>query len=337
MQKLKTFILSAGYGKRLQPFTSITPKPLLPCMGVPPLLLNLQQLHEHGVQEIALNTHHLADQIKIALPTELGVKIFHEPTLLGTVGFAQNILAWAGDMPLLVYNADIVSEINFAALQATHFAADAYATLMLLPNPAPNQTHLYTDDQQITGISAAQFPSPTTTQFPSPSAAQRLSSSATPSIKQTFGFACAQIWSPAFLQDIVRYQHRDLFTALQQALSQAKHLSYHVHDGLWHDLGTPAAIMRAHYELQKRLKATPEYLGITKLLPAPLTLTATDIRIGSPAIDPHCSLKPPNYLLHPNISIAAGAALHNCLVWGKTRVTGRHTHSLIMHDMVVKI
>ena len=313
MQKLKAFILSAGYGKRLHPFTTVIPKPLLPCVGVPPLLLNINQLRRYGVQEVAINTHHLADQIRTALPTAMGVKIFPEPKLLGTVGFAQNILAWADDAHILVYNADVVSDIDFAALQTTHFTTHAYATLMLLSSPAPNQTCLYTDDKRITGISA------------------------TPTAPQPFGFACAQIWSPAFLQDMVRYQHRDLFTALQQALAQEKPLTYRVHTGLWHDLGTPAAILRAHYDLQKRLKSNPEYLGITKLLNAPLAISDSNIRIGSPHIASHCRLKPPNYLLDTDICITASAELHNCLVWGKTKVTGKHAHALIMHDMVVKI
>ena len=312
MQKLKAFILSAGYGKRLLPFTSIVPKPLLPCMGVPPLLLNIQQLQNHGVQEIAINTHHLADQIRESLPTAMRVKTFHEPKLLGTVGFARNILDWAGDAHILVYNADVISDIDFAALQATHFATHAYATLMLLSNPAPNQTCLYTDDQLITGISA------------------------TPTAARPFGFACAQIWSPSFLQDMVRYQHRDLYTALQQALAQEKQLAYHIHSGLWYDLGTPAAILRAHHSLLKRLKSNPEYLGITKLLNAPLTLDDSGVRLGSPHIASHCQLKPPNYLLHPDIHIAAGAELHNCLVWGNTSVTGKHRDSLIMGDFCMR-
>jgi len=286
-------------------------------MGVPPLLLNINQLRRHGVQEVAINTHQLADQSRSALPTAMGVKIFPEPRLLGTVGCAQNILAWADDAHILVYNADVVSDIDFAALQTTHFTTHAYATLMLLPSPAPNQTCLYTDDKRITGISATLLPKPT---------APRL-----------FGFACAQIWSPAFLQDMVHYQHRDLFTALQQALVQAKPLAYLVHTGLWHDLGTPAAILRAHYDLQKHLKSNPEYLGITKLLNAPLAISDSNTRVGSPHIASHCRLKPPNYLLHTDISVAAGAELHNCLVWGKTKVTGKHAHALIMHDMVVKI
>lgn len=312
MQKLKAFILSAGYGQRLQPFTDIIPKPLLPCVGVPPLLLNINQLRNYGVKEIAINTHHLADRIETALPTTMGIKIFHEPKLLGTVGFAQNILAWAEDMPLLVYNADIISDIDFAALHATHFTTDAYATLMLLPNPAPNQTCLYTDDQQVTAISR------------------------TPTASQPFGFACAQIWSPAFRKDIVDAQHRDLFTALQQALTQKKRLAYRLHTGLWHDLGTPVAILHAHYELLKSLKSNPEYLGITTLLDEPLAICDAGIRVGSPSVASHCRLKPPNYLLHPDISIESGAELHNCLVWEKTTITGKHTNALIMHDMVVK-
>ncbi|MDE3270330.1 MAG: sugar phosphate nucleotidyltransferase [Pseudomonadota bacterium] len=339
--------MSAGFGKRLLPFTSIVPKPLLPCMGVPPLLLNIHQLRGYEVQDIAINTHHLADRIEAALPTELGVRIFHEPNLLGTVGFAQNIVDWAEDAHILVYNADVVSDIDFAALQATHFDANAYATLMLLPNPTPNQTCLYTDDQHIVGISlgkrttahnlppaATLNPPPSDALNPPPSDALNPPPPKPPvpahQRQQAFGYACAQIWSPAFLRDVRRYQCRELSDALQQALEHSKPLAYHIHTGLWHDLGTPSTILRAHNQLLKRLKSDPEYLGIAKLINAPMTITDTDIRIGSPYVDRNCQLQPPNYLLHPDISIAAGARLHNCLIWGKTRVTGRHANALLM-------
>ncbi len=57
-------ILAAGLGKRMSPITLKTPKPLIK-LGEKSLLERaIHLLIDHGVEEIAINVHHLADQIK---------------------------------------------------------------------------------------------------------------------------------------------------------------------------------------------------------------------------------------------------------------------------------
>ena len=61
---MKAMILSAGYGKRLQPLTKNCPKPLLKINNNETLLSNtLKFLIEFGIKKIVINTHYLADQI----------------------------------------------------------------------------------------------------------------------------------------------------------------------------------------------------------------------------------------------------------------------------------
>ena len=57
-------ILAAGLGKRMQPITLKTPKPLLQIGNKNLLDRAIELLINHGVDEIAINFHHLADQIK---------------------------------------------------------------------------------------------------------------------------------------------------------------------------------------------------------------------------------------------------------------------------------
>ena len=57
-------ILAAGLGKRMQPITLKTPKPLIQIGNKNLLDRAIELLINHGVEEIVINVHHLADQIK---------------------------------------------------------------------------------------------------------------------------------------------------------------------------------------------------------------------------------------------------------------------------------
>tara|TARA_B100000767_G_scaffold262859_1_gene275982 strand:+ start:203 stop:514 length:312 start_codon:yes stop_codon:yes gene_type:complete len=57
-------ILAAGLGKRMQPITLKIPKPLIQIGNKNLLDRSVSLLINHGVEEIVINVHHLADQIK---------------------------------------------------------------------------------------------------------------------------------------------------------------------------------------------------------------------------------------------------------------------------------
>ena len=57
-------ILAAGLGKRMQPLTLRTPKPLLEINNLTLLERAINLLVSCGVQEISINVHHLPDQIQ---------------------------------------------------------------------------------------------------------------------------------------------------------------------------------------------------------------------------------------------------------------------------------
>ena len=57
-------ILATGLGKRMQPITLKTPKPLIQVGNKNLLERAIELLINHGIEEIAINVHHLPDQIK---------------------------------------------------------------------------------------------------------------------------------------------------------------------------------------------------------------------------------------------------------------------------------
>ena len=61
---MRAMILGAGLGTRLRPLTDLRPKPALPVRGLPVLAYTLALLARHGVREVAINLHHLPDQVR---------------------------------------------------------------------------------------------------------------------------------------------------------------------------------------------------------------------------------------------------------------------------------
>jgi len=103
-------ILAAGLGKRMQPLTNKKPKPLLEIGGSTLLERAINLLINHGVEEITVNTHHLADQIEKFISdfsSEVKFKISNEKNLLlDTGGGVKKGAKEFKDNPFFVINPD---------------------------------------------------------------------------------------------------------------------------------------------------------------------------------------------------------------------------------------
>ncbi|MBP5286029.1 MAG: phosphotransferase [Kiritimatiellae bacterium] len=105
----KAVVLAAGFGTRLRPFTLLTPKPLMPVWGVPMLERIVATLRERGVDDIAVNCHHLHGQIEEWCAAN-GCKAIYEPEILGTGGVLNPLREWIGGESFYLANGDIVIE-----------------------------------------------------------------------------------------------------------------------------------------------------------------------------------------------------------------------------------
>ena len=106
---MKGVVLAAGAGTRLRPLTLRTPKPLLPVGGRPLLAWAIERVTPY-VDEVAVNVHHLADQMVEALsrlPVGVPLHISVEsPQALGTAGALGRLRDWVDGAPVLLTNAD---------------------------------------------------------------------------------------------------------------------------------------------------------------------------------------------------------------------------------------
>ena len=132
-------ILAAGLGKRMQPLTLKTPKPLLEINNYTLLERAINLLISHGVQEISINVHYLPDQIKSFINRKkfkVKITISNEENLLldtggGVLKGTQNF----GDNPFFVINPDTVWSKHYLAelksLEAIHLKKNK-PTLLLV-------------------------------------------------------------------------------------------------------------------------------------------------------------------------------------------------------------
>ncbi len=134
---MKALILAAGLGTRLRPLTDVVPKALIPVGGKPMLERIIVQLKESGFTDITLNIHYLGDQILDFLHAHenFGTTIHisdERKELLDTGGGIRKARPFLdGNEPFLVYNADILSDVNLTALYQHHKASHTQATLLV--------------------------------------------------------------------------------------------------------------------------------------------------------------------------------------------------------------
>ena len=115
-------ILCAGFGKRLNPLTLETPKPLLKIKNTTILENCINVISKLGIKKILINTFHLGDQISEFIKMknfEVDIKIKEDgKNILDTGGGIMNLVKDTTDQDFLVFNPDTlwnykyVNEIN---------------------------------------------------------------------------------------------------------------------------------------------------------------------------------------------------------------------------------
>ncbi len=150
---MKAMVFAAGIGSRLKPFTDEHPKALAPVAGVPALKRVLVKLREARVSRVVVNVHHFADQITDFLAKNgnfgLDLRISDETDrLLDTGGGllkAAPMLFDGSDEPVLLHNADIITDFPLEEMLAAHRIGGAMATLMT--SERKSSRLLYFDDE----------------------------------------------------------------------------------------------------------------------------------------------------------------------------------------------
>lgn len=133
---MKAMIFAAGLGSRLLTETSDKPKALVKIGEKTLLQLAVEKLKDFGITEIVVNVHHFADQIAEFIHSHnFGIKIHlsdETEKLLETGGGLKKAAPlFSGTEPVLIYNVDILSNINLSEVIREHSNSGALATLVV--------------------------------------------------------------------------------------------------------------------------------------------------------------------------------------------------------------
>ncbi len=105
-------ILCAGFGKRLNPITLNTPKPLLEIKDVSMLERCINLIEKLGIQKILINTFYLKDQFSVFLNSknfDMDIKIIEDGEhILDTGGGIQNMIRDSNEKDFLIFNPDTI-------------------------------------------------------------------------------------------------------------------------------------------------------------------------------------------------------------------------------------
>ncbi|NQT30155.1 MAG: NDP-sugar synthase [Candidatus Saganbacteria bacterium] len=140
---MKAIIIAGGLGTRLRPLTCNTPKPIVPVVNRPFVVHQIELLVKHGIDEVILNLHYLSHEIKKILGDgrHWGIKIHYsiEEHPLGTAGAVKNAEQFFDDGPMVIFNGDILTDINLSKVIAFHREKKAAVTLTLteVEDPTP--------------------------------------------------------------------------------------------------------------------------------------------------------------------------------------------------------
>lgn len=134
----KAFVLAAGLGTRLKPFTLTNPKALVPVGGVPMLERVLLRLKSEGFEDVVINVHHFADKVEAFVRENnfFGMRIRfsnEREQLLDTGGgiyHARKMLE-ENDAPFLIHNVDILSNAPLSEMMRRHSESGNDATLLV--------------------------------------------------------------------------------------------------------------------------------------------------------------------------------------------------------------
>ncbi len=149
---MKAIMLAGGKGTRLRPLTLHTPKPIVPIFERPFLRYQLDLLKQvPEIDEVILSLNYQPRRIEEIFgdggESGLGIRYVVEPAPLGTGG----AIRYAGETlreSVVVFNGDVLTHVDLAAVIALHRERRARATIVLTPVANPSAYGLVETDAE---------------------------------------------------------------------------------------------------------------------------------------------------------------------------------------------
>jgi NDP-sugar pyrophosphorylase family protein len=293
---MKAMILAAGFGTRLRPLTNTVPKPMVPIMNRPILEHTIHLLRTHGIQDIAINLHHLPEIIQdhFGDGKDFGVNLHwsYEPEILGTAGGIKKAQEFLDGEAFLVINSDVVTDCDLSKVISFHKAKGSDLTLVVRQGDSPEQCDpIEVDDNDrivhMVGTSAKNKPDDTTRIL----------------------FTGIQVMEPEIFDRIPENKFygttTDVFPGM---LEDELPLFAYWHHGYWKDVGTIQSYLDVHKDLlDKRMEGGLPIENNAGELPS--VLIGKNCKISNTAtIGPYT-------VLGDNCSVGDHATIEHSICW----------------------
>jgi NDP-sugar pyrophosphorylase family protein len=239
---MKGLILAGGRGTRLRPLTLNTPKPIVPVANVPFLLHQIALMRSGGIDDIILSLSYQPRKIEELLKdgADYGVRIHYavEPSPLGTGGafkFAESRI----DATTVVFNGDVLTNLDLSAVIAAHRARNATATIVLTPVENPSAYGLVETEPDGAIRRFLEKPKPD-------------------EITCNTINAGVYVLEPSVLQYMPKDEPYSFERGLFPTLLESKERVFAAMlQGYWIDIGTPGKYLQAHYDIMAGRCAAP--------------------------------------------------------------------------------
>jgi mannose-1-phosphate guanylyltransferase len=252
---MKAILLAGGKGSRLRPLTVHTPKPIVPIFNRPFLYYQIDLLRQvPEIDEVILSLNYQPRRIEEIFGDGdgLGLKLRYvvEPQPLGTGG----AIRYAGDQltdSVVVFNGDVLTQVDLRAVLALHRERKAKATIVLTPVENPRAYGLVETDGK---GNVSRF----------------LEKPGEDEITCNTINAGIYVLEPDTFERIPKETawsiERSYFPSL---IERGETFVAYVYDGYWIDIGTPGKYLQVHRDIMDGLYQAPPFDGDKKAWIAP--------------------------------------------------------------------
>jgi NDP-sugar pyrophosphorylase family protein len=326
---MKAILLAGGKGTRLRPLTIHTPKPIVPILERPFLHYQLDLLKQvPEIDEVILSLNYQPRRIEEIFGdgSDAGVNIRYvvEPAPLGTAGAVR----YAGESlyeSVVVFNGDVLTNIDLAAVIARHRERKARATIVLTPVENPSAYGLVETDADGNVLRFLEKPN-------------------------ADEITCDTINAGIYILEPDTFDRipkdtpwsieRSFFPSL---IDRGETFIAVTHRGYWIDIGTPEKYMQVHRDIMdRRYLATPFADQADKVFISPNARVEDGAILQGPCfVDEGVVIKAgarigPHSVIGRQCHIEEHAVVEESIVWSATRVSqeavvrrsiiGRHCH-----------
>lgn len=229
---MKAMIMAAGKGTRLGKITESVPKVLVDINGKSLLQMAVETCTRYGFSDIIINVHYLADMVEeeIKRLSRSGFRISvsdERDVLLENGGGLFKARDFFDRNPFLVYNADIVSDLNLSSLYRYHKKNKGLATLAVR-NRLGNRYLLVNSEGVLKG-------------WCNKATGEKIITGDVTEDLSEIGFSSIQVIDP----EIFKYMKDGIYTVVSLYLQLAashRIVTYRCDEGYWFNVGTPESL-----------------------------------------------------------------------------------------------